>query len=326
MSEMAATGGAVLVAEGVRYRYRRTEALRGIDLAIPRGATYALIGPNGSGKSTLLHVLLGLRAANAGRARILGRDSRNLGVFDRQRIGYVGEGQQLPRGMRIAECEAFLRPLYPAWDVTLAAKLRARFQLDPARRIGTLSRGEYMKAAMLFALAPHPEVLLMDEPFTGMDVSVKDELVSGLLESAMSDGCTSLVCSHDLAELEPLADWVGFLANGALQLSDSMERVNAHFLHVDLMLDPTMTERRDESSALFDTGWLNLKRSGRHVSFVVPHAEDDFERAVLARRFPDATSVETRPATLREIFVAMSQRSYEGSGGAATTNGVGAAA
>lgn len=213
-NESAGRVGAI-VAEQVRYHYGRSPALDGIDLSIPEGATYAMIGPNGGGKTTLLHILMGLRRASDGQARVLGHDcsARVMGL--RQSIGYVAEGQQLPRWMRIGEYERYLQPLYRSWDVTLAGQLRTRFALDPARKLGALSRGEYMKAALLFALAPHPKVLIMDEPFTGMDVSVKDELVRGLLDSASPDGCTTLVSSHDLAELEPLADWVGFSRTGS---------------------------------------------------------------------------------------------------------------
>jgi ABC-2 type transport system ATP-binding protein len=286
----------------LRYRYGRHIALDGLTMTVPQGALYGLLGPNGSGKTTLLHLLMGLRRPSHGVARIGGRDARAFTVEDRQHIGYVAEGQALPRGMRIADFEAYLRPLYPSWDHALVHELHERLALDPARRIGALSRGEYMKAALLFALAPRPSVLLMDEPFTGMDASIKDELVRGLLESSAEQGCTILLCSHDLAELEPLADWVGFLAHGRMHFSEPMERLQSRFQRVEVVI----ADGAQHDGSL-DPAWLDVERAGRRLQFLVPNADDALVSRELQARFPDAASLSVRPATLREIFVAMTR-------------------
>jgi ABC-2 type transport system ATP-binding protein len=165
------------------YSFGSIPALRDVELSIPAGVVYALLGPNGSGKTTLLQVLMGMRRARRGRASVFGVDCARLATSDRARIGYVAEGQPLPPWMRLEQLEIYLAPLYPTWDRALANDLRERFGLDPARRIRTLSRGEHMKAALLCALAPRPALVFMDEPFTGMDALVKDELVRGLLET-----------------------------------------------------------------------------------------------------------------------------------------------
>ena len=302
-NERMAHGECAIVAQGLYYRYGRRPALDGIDLSIPEGATYALLGPNGSGKTTLLHVLAGLRRASAGHARVLGRDPAERDRTTRQSVRHVGEGQQLPRWMRIHEYEAFLRPLYPTWDVALADQLRRRFQLDPTCKLGALSRGEYMKAALLFALASHPRVLLMDEPFTGMDVSVKDELVRGLLDSATSEGCTTLVCSHDLQELEPIADWIGFLAAGRMMLSESMASVQERFRHVDVLLP------QDADPAAIESSWLSVERSGRRLRFIATASDGASDAHDVDRGFPHGAKIDIRPATLREVFLALADRS-----------------
>src|SRR3954466_4423808 len=147
------------------YSYGKVDALHDVDVAIPEGAFYALLGPNGSGKTTFLQLLMGLRRAREGRVSILGVDQRALTVEQRARIGYVAEGQPLPGWMRLEQVEAHLAPLYPTWDPALAGELRDRFSLDPLQRVGTMSRGGRMKAALLCALAPRPRLLLMDEPF-----------------------------------------------------------------------------------------------------------------------------------------------------------------
>ena len=190
---------------------------------VPEGALYALLGPNGAGKTTLLKILLGLLRPTAGRVALLGKELPYLTRRDRAAIGYVAEGQHLPGWMTMDRLEGYLAPLYPTWDFALASQLRERFRLPAGRKLRQMSRGERMKAALLVALAPRPRLLIMDEPFTGMDALVKDELVRGLLESVAGEGWTVLLCSHDIGELEGLADWVGFLDAGRLIISEPMD-------------------------------------------------------------------------------------------------------
>jgi len=290
---------------GLSYRYDRTDALRDIDLEIPEGALYALLGRNGSGKTTLLQTLIGLKRPRTGHVTLFGTDRAALTWHDRMSIGYVAEGQSLPVWMKIEELERYLAPLYPTWDADLANKLRDRFSLDATRRIRTLSRGEYMKAALLVALAPRPRLLLMDEPFTGMDAIVKDELVRGLLESAGAEGWTVMLSSHDIGELELLADWVGLLDGGRLILSEPMESLRGRFKHVDVVL-------RDAAPPAAPTpaDWLGVERAGSHVSFVTSRGGDGalLEGAVRSE-FPNIGRLETRDATLREVFVALAKPS-----------------
>lgn len=285
------------------FRYGSVTALRELDLSVPRGALYALLGPNGSGKTTLLQVLTGLRRPTSGRASVLGIDATALSWRDRARVGYIAEGQPLPGWMRLDQLEAYLAPLYDRWDPALAAELRERFALDPSRRISTLSRGEHMKAALLCALAPRPELLLMDEPFTGMDALVKDDLVRGLLETSGAEGWTVLLCSHDIGELELLADWVGFLDGGHMRLSEPMDAFRERFKRVEIVLS--------DASASVDGNapgeWLGIERSGARLSFVLSHPQDGSVERYVSARVRDAARIDVRPASLREVFVALAR-------------------
>ncbi len=287
---------------GLTHRYGRgVTALREVDLAVAEGSVYALLGRNGAGKTTLLKVLTGQLRPTAGRATVLGKDVAAITVQDRQKIGYVAEGLHPPGWMTLHELEGFLAPLYGGWDAGLAADLRRRFELNPTRRIGTLSRGEQMKASLLCALAPCPTVLFMDEPFTGMDVITKDEIVRGLLESANRTGTTILVCSHDLAELEPLADHVGFLEAGRLILSEPLEKLYERFARVHVTTSSPATLLPP-----LPPRWHSLERAGRQLRFVLERdgAGENIETDVL-RRLPGASEVESEPASLREIFIAL---------------------
>ena len=299
---------AAVEAYHVSYAYGRVGALRDLDLVVPDGALYALLGPNGSGKTTLLQVLMGLRRPRRGHVSLLGVESTALTVRDRAAIGYVAEGQSLPGWMRLEQLEAYLAPLYPTWDAALARNLRERFGLEPKKKIGTLSRGALMKAALLCALAPRPRLLLMDEPFTGMDALVKDDLVRGLLESAGSEGWTVLLSSHDIGELELLADWVGFLDAGEMRLSEPMDVLRQRFQRVEV----AMSQPDATFEGLLPGEWLSVERSGARMSFVVSNADRvQVDREIVAR-LPNATRIDVRDATLREIFVALARRSTPG--------------
>jgi ABC-2 type transport system ATP-binding protein len=294
---------AVVEVTGLTHRYGRVRALSDVSLAVPDGAVYALIGPNGAGKTTLLRILSGLLRPTSGRASLLGTDVRRLRASDRMSIGYVAEGQRLPGWMRLGKLEAYLAPLYPSWDHALADDLRARFRLDPDRRIRTLSRGEHMKAALLCTLAPRPRLLLMDEPFTAMDALVKDELVRGLLATASSEGWSVLISSHDLAELEALADRVGFLDGGRLLLSEPMEALRDRFKRVQIVL-------HDGVAPLdLPAGRLSEERSGPRVTFLISDPDDVVE-SELRHRYADAARLDISAATLREIFVALARSAH----------------
>jgi len=296
---MEKTMQAAVNAVGLTYRYGRgTEALHGVDLSIPEGSLFALLGPNGAGKTTLMQILAGLRRPTRGRAGVLGVESSALTYRERSSVAYVNEVQRLPSWMRVDQLEAYVAPLYPTWDASLAASLRERFQLPMNRPIRTFSRGERMKAALFCALAPRPKVLLMDEPFSGMDAIVKDELVRGLLESAGTEGWTVLVSSHDIGELEMLADHVGILAEGRMRLSASMDDVHARFKRVEVTASEPWPIGRQES------GWMSFERGGNRFGFVTEAANDGALQSELSERFP-AAHVEVRAATLREVFVAV---------------------
>lgn len=226
--------------EGLSHRYGRRDALRDVSFTVPAGVVYALLGPNGAGKTTLLHILMGLRHAAAGRVRIFGKDRNELTIAERGSIAYVGEAQKLPGWMTLRQLEAYLAPMYPAWDRALAKELRDRFRLEADRKVGGLSRGETMKVALLCALAPRPRLLVMDEPFTGMDVAAKDELIRGLLLSAGDEGWTVLISSHDVTELETISDWVGYLDRGSMRVSMEIDALRERYR--DTLQAPTLRE------------------------------------------------------------------------------------
>ena len=217
----------IIQTEHLTKRYGRHEAVKDISLAVPEGAALALIGANGAGKTTTLRMLLNLAQPSTGDARVLGKDSRELSATDLARIGYVSENQKLPDGLTVAQYFDYLRPLYPTWDGGLEADLRARFDLPADRKLGKLSHGTRLKTVLAAALPFHPTVLILDEPLSGLDPLVRDEVMEGLLANAADT--TILISSHELAEIEGFATHVAFIDRGRLLFQEPMEALTGRF-------------------------------------------------------------------------------------------------
>lgn len=169
--------------EGLTKRFGRVHALDGLSFSVPQGAVYALVGPNGAGKTTLIKILMNIFRASSGSAAILGVDSRRISGRAFASIGYVSENQQLPGWMRVGAFLKYLRPFYPTWDTQLETQLSQVFDLPLDRRLKQLSRGMRMKASLASALAFRPRLIVLDEPFSGLDPMVRDELGEGARES-----------------------------------------------------------------------------------------------------------------------------------------------
>ena len=214
---------------GLSCRCGLRTVVHDLSLRVPAGVVYALLGPNGAGKTTALKTLMNLRAPARGMARVLGVDSRRLGPAQLARIGYVSENQHLPELLRIRDVESFCRPWYPTWDAALADDLRARFDLDPAAMLRTLSRGSRIKVAFLLALAPRPGLLVLDEPFSGLDPIVRDDVTAALGDTARRDGTSVLVTSHEMDDLERFVDRVGFLDEGRLIIDEPLPALVERF-------------------------------------------------------------------------------------------------
>jgi ABC-2 type transport system ATP-binding protein len=291
--------------EELTRRFGRMIALDRLTLAVPAGSIFALLGPNGAGKSTTLKLLLGLLRPTSGRSRVLGRDGTALRPADFERIGYVTEEQILPDWMTTAQLLAFCRPLYPQWDDALAARLQQLFALPADRPLKKLSRGMRMKAALLSTLAYRPELLVLDEPFSGLDPLTRDEFVQGLLELPGDDRPrTVIVCTHDIDDVERLADRVGFLTESHLLLNEPADDLRARFRRVEILGEGAA----ERATALASPDWLALEKPAAHTARFVHRAFDATRTpAELAAQFPGAR-IDFRPLTLREIFLVLARQ------------------
>ncbi|MBZ5552041.1 MAG: ABC transporter ATP-binding protein [Acidobacteriia bacterium] len=293
-----------LWSENLTRRFGRLEAVCDLNLMVPEGSLFALLGPNGAGKTTTIHVLMNLLRPSSGRVMVMGKDSTRLGSSELAQIGYVSENQKLPGWMTLEQLLQFCKPLYPTWDGLLGEKLVRQFDLPPGRKIRTLSRGQRIKAAMVTALAYRPRLLVLDEPFSGLDVAVREELVQGMLELAGQGDWTLFISSHDLEDIENLVDWVGFINEGRLLFSEELERLQARFREVEV----TLPEAAAAATNL-PRSWGPLQVAGKVLRFIETQYQEGESEAHIRRIFPTAENLFISPLSLRSIFVTLARQS-----------------
>jgi ABC-2 type transport system ATP-binding protein len=293
---------AVIRTEALTKKYRRVAALDHIDMEIQEGAVYALVGQNGAGKTTAIKILMNLISASEGTAQVLGTDSRKIRGKAYTQIGYVSENQEMPEWMRVGALLEYLRDFYPTWDLALEQSLVKQFELPLERKIKALSRGMKMKLALAGALAFHPPLIVLDEPFGGLDPLVRDQLIEGLLERAAES--TVLLSSHDLAEIESFASHVGYLDSGRLLFSEDMTSLSTRFREVEVTRDAD----GPLPSAMPGT-WLQSKSSGAIIRFVDSRFDEQKTSAEIESVFGAVKDVQYRALCLRAIFLAMARKS-----------------
>ena len=286
-------------------RYGRFDALRGLEFAVPEGSAFAIVGPNGAGKTTTIKTLVNLLQPSRGTARILDVDSREISPRELSHIGYVSENQELPGRLTVEEYIDYLRPFYPRWDRALEQSLRRDLQLPATRRIRDLSHGMRIKMALACALPFRPRLLILDEPFAGLDPLVRDELIEGLLRRAGE--LTILISSHELGEIEGLATDLGFLHAGRMLFQEPMSRLTERCREVYVTLDST-ARVPDPLPA----HWLQARAVGNVLMFVETQFSDESSGALVRRLCEGVRRIDTKPMTLRSIFTTLAPAARDG--------------
>jgi ABC-2 type transport system ATP-binding protein len=295
---------AVIRTDALTKKYRRVAAIDHVNLEVQEGAVYALVGQNGAGKTTAIKILMNLIPASQGTAQVLGIDSRKIRGKSYTQIGYVSENQEIPEWMKVGALLDYLRDFYPTWDLALEQSLVKQFDLPLDRKIKALSRGMKMKLALAGALAFHPRLIVLDEPFGGLDPLVRDQLIEGLLERAAES--TVFLSSHDLAEIESFASHVGYLESGKLLFSEDMTSLSTRFREVEFT--------RDSDGPLpssLPNNWLKPRSSGAIVRFVDSCYDEQKTPSEIQRLFGTVKDVQYRALSLRAIFLAIARKSEE---------------
>ena len=280
----------------LRKSYGATKAVDGIDLVVPAGAIYGFLGRNGAGKTTTMKLLLGMARPTSGEARVLGYNaaSKEQSARIRERTAFVSEEKGLYEYMTVERTIAFARAFHPRWRSDLEQRYLGLFELPPARKVKALSKGMRTKLALLVALSQGAELLVLDEPTSGLDPETIEQVLQALVSRVAEGETTIFFSSHQIVEVEQIADRVGVIDRGRMKLAGALDDLRANYRRVIAVFEG---DAPDDFRA---PGVEQVRREGRTLSALASgHAE---EIAAEARR-RNAISVDVEPVTLKEIFL-----------------------
>jgi ABC-2 type transport system ATP-binding protein len=285
----------VIEISGLTRRFGTMLALDRVNLSTPRGIVHGIVGINGAGKSTLIKHLLGLLRPQEGTVRLFGKDPIHDLVSVLSRVGYLSEERDLPEWMRVDDLLRYTKAFYPSWDDAYARELLETFDLPPSKRCGELSQGMRAQAALIAAAAHKPDILILDEPSTGLDVIVRRDILAAVVRAVADEERTVLFSSHLLDEVERMSDRVTMIHEGRVVLDGNVEDIRSSFRVSQVRLAKPQASRPAFAAA------LSLAGHGRF--WTVTHAGTvDRVRSELASHGGEVS--ESRKATLEEVFVA----------------------
>jgi ABC-2 type transport system ATP-binding protein len=287
---------AVIETVDLKKSYGKHEAVRGLNLSVQAGSVCAFLGQNGAGKSSTIKMLLGMVHPTSGSGCIFGHriDREKDSLLIRQRVAFVAEDKRLYDYMTVEQIVSFTRPFFPRWNHDLERRLMDQFKLPPGRRIGQLSKGMRTKLALLLGFARGCELLILDEPTEGLDpVAIEDVLQ--ILVSLVAQGTTVFFSSHQIAEVEQIADRVLMIDRGQLVLDAPVDQVKEQYRQIHAVF-PEPVEERDFRVA----GIEAVRTEGRTVSLIASHNVDSIIEHV---RMLHAGAIDVVPVSLKEIFI-----------------------
>jgi ABC-type multidrug transport system ATPase subunit len=270
-------------------------ALQDVSMAVNRGCVFGLVGENGAGKSTLIKHLLGLWRAETGTVEVFGKDPVADPVSVLGRIGYLSEQPDLPGWMRVADLLRYTQAFYPRWDASYAGQLREQFGLDAAARIRTLSKGQHARLGLIAAEAHRPDLLILDEPSSGLDPIVRRDILEAIIRTVTDQGRTVIFSSHLLDEVERVSDYLAMLHRGTLRFCAPLDDIRTRHRRVVLHFE------RAQPKPPVVSGAIGVDGEGKDWTIICD--ADRIHAAAMAQHL-GATLVEDSAASLDEIFVA----------------------
>jgi ABC-2 type transport system ATP-binding protein len=281
---------------GLCKRFGTKQAVDHLSLSIPRGSIFAFLGDNGAGKTTTIRMLTGLMQPDAGRSSILGQDCWKAAAALRHKVGYMPERPKFYDWMSVHELGWFTAGFHKPGYLERYERLAERYRLDPKAKLRHLSKGQYAKVALSLALAVDPEVLILDEPTSSLDLLVRREVLGSMVDLA-AEGRTILISSHQIAEVERVATHVAFLANGKLLLTASMDELRQRVMRYRLRYETQAPDAAPLGRVLERNG------SGKLWQAVVL---DPIRPAVeQLREGEDVFDFEETPLNLEEVYCAL---------------------
>jgi len=293
----------IIETQNLSFRFGSNVAVRDLTFQVPEGSICAFLGLNGAGKTTTIKMLMNILRPSGGTARLMGVDSKKLRSGELANLGYVSENRELPEWMTVRRLLSYCKPMYPTWDDAFCDKLVKDFNLPLDAKLKNLSMGMKVKASLISSIAYRPKLLILDAPFSGLDPLVRDEFIRGMLELSGESGSSVFVSSHDIDEVDKLADWVVILNEGHLHLSESTESLQTRFRQVLLTVDEEISRLPENLPA----SWLIPESSDRTVRLVESRYEANETPETLRRVFPGAGELTFAPMSLKEIFLTLAK-------------------
>ena len=283
-----------IVIDGFTKTYGSHTAVDNLNLEVARGSIFGLLGQNGAGKSTTIKTLLNLLQPTSGRLSVLGLDSIGDSVTLRQKVGYLPEEPSYYVWMTVDEIVRFNAAFFPTWDNALADSLIKQLDLPRGRKLRELSRGMQAKVGLVMALGSRPEVLVLDDPTSGLDAIVRHEFLEAMIANVQAEGGTVFFSTHLLHEMERVADDVAILHKGQLIVRDSLERLKQRTKKLRAVYPDAIPESFDLD------GLVRVSRDTHQVLLTVQGFEPAMPELL---RQAGAESVEVIDLSLEEIFV-----------------------
>jgi ABC-2 type transport system ATP-binding protein len=287
----------VIETADLRKHYDNVEAVRGLSLQVPAGSIYGFLGRNGAGKTTTIKLLLGMARPTSGHASVFGlaAEDDEASVAIRRRTGFVSDDKDLYDYMTVEEMIRFTAAFFPRWRADLEQRYLRAFELPPARKIKALSRGMRTKLALLLALSRGAELLILDEPTSGLDPAMTEEVLQALVSHVASEEMTVFFSSHQIAEVDQIADRVAIIDRGRAVVTGALDDLRENFRRIQFVFDGDAPE-----PAFRAPGVERVRRKGRVLTVL---SSAGAERIVDEARALNPVSVDVVPVTLKEIFL-----------------------
>ena len=278
-------------------RFGKKVAVDNLNLEVPEGSVFGFLGRNGAGKTTTIKMLIGLLESSSGGVSVLGLDPKRDDVQIKRRVGYVAENQKMYDWMTIGEIMRFTGSFYQTWDNNLADELCKRLELSKKDKLKNLSRGMYGKVALLLAMAHNPELLILDDATSGLDVVVRRDFMEGIIDLIHKGGKTVFFSSHMIDEVEGVADWVGIIDQGKLIVAEKMDDLKASIRQIRMIFENNPPKEMNID------GMLQAKIDGHEALITVKDFKEDILKTMNEKYSPK--SIDIINLSLEDIFVAL---------------------
>jgi ABC-2 type transport system ATP-binding protein len=283
-----------ILTERLTKHYGGRRVVDSLNLRVPQGSVYGLLGRNGAGKSTVIKMLMGMVRPDSGRAELLGEDAAQLSEATRTRIAYLAEGHPLYGWMTIDQAVRFTRAFYPRWNDMLVDQILDHFELSPRQKLRRLSRGQHAQVSLALAVAPDPELLVLDDPTLGLDTVVRRDFLESLIQIIQRQGRTILFSSHILGDVERVADRIGIMVGGVLRVDCRTETFRESIRKLIL----EFSGHPPESPPI--PGLVSWRQAGTNLEVVLV-GYDDAQREAVEALGP--RSIEVLDLNLEDAFI-----------------------